>query len=89
MTATQIKKQLNQWNKQKGLRVHKITVTVAEFEGEFEVYINVYLLDKYSNDEFECIEFQAENESKAIQKAKRIASTLSNSYKASYEGLEL
>ncbi|EOO44130.1 hypothetical protein CN553_12235 [Bacillus cereus] len=85
MTATEIKKQIK--NKMHG--VSKITVTIGEHEGKYDLNVNVWGYDKYFNEEFECYTETIEDEKKAITKAKRMATTLANNgYKANYTGFE-
>jgi hypothetical protein len=85
MTATEIKKQI----KKDMHSVTKIHVSIGEYEGEFDVNVNVWGMDRWYNEEFECYTETMEDEKKAITKAKRIATTLANNgYKAKYTGIE-
>ncbi|HHB2481443.1 TPA: hypothetical protein ACORDH_002894 [Bacillus cereus] len=85
MNVTEIKKQI----KSKMHGVSKISVTIAEHEGKYDLNVNVWGYDKYYNEEFECYTETMEDEKKAIAKAKRMATTFANNgYKSKYNGIE-
>ncbi|PEF30416.1 hypothetical protein CON39_12060 [Bacillus thuringiensis] len=74
--------------------VSEISVTIGDYEeeeheGKFDINVNVWGYDKYYNEEFECYSETMDDQKKAIAKAKRLATTLANSYKkVKYGGIE-
>ncbi|MBK1611757.1 hypothetical protein JCR31_28355 [Bacillus cereus] len=74
--------------------VSKISVTIGDYEeeeheGKFDINVNVWGYDKHYNEEFECYSETMDDKKKAIAKAKRLATTLANSYeKVKYGGIE-
>ncbi|WP_233774899.1 hypothetical protein [Bacillus cereus] len=89
-TATAIKKKI----KEAMHGVSKISVTIGDYEeeeheGKFDINVNVWGYDKHYNEEFECYSETMDDKKKAIAKAKRLATTLANSYeKVKYGGIE-
>lgn len=93
MKLADVKKELKAMKKNKGLDVNKISVTVVEADEENEMHqvcLNVYLYDRWHNEEFEdYITGEAETLGKAEGLGKRHATSLVNAgYKAKYNGVE-
>lgn len=74
----------------KGHSVSKIHVGIQEFGEGFDVSVDVWMFDKWMNDEFESYQMSEEEKfAKAEARAKRIADSLASAgYKAKYTGLE-
>lgn len=90
MTGTEVKKQIKKIIRECGGSITKTSVTVGEYEGEFDINANFWYSDKYHNPEFDCITMDTfEDEETAEKKAKRLATTLANNgLKATYNGIE-
>lgn len=93
MKLADVKKELKAMKKNKGLDVNKISVTVVEADEENEMHqvcVNVYLYDRWYNEEFEdYVTGEAETLSKAEGLGKRHATSFVNAgYKAKYNGVE-
>ena len=71
--------------------IKEITVSIGEYDGEYDVNVNVWAYNRYFIEEFECFTRTTLNEEKkAITLAKRTTTSLQNLYgnKVKYVGLE-
>jgi hypothetical protein len=89
MTGVEIKKSLKAMQKN-GANIYKISVTIAEYEGEWDVYANTWYFDRWGNENFKDFTLDTVEDMKtAERKGKRLATTLANNgFKAKYEGEE-
>ena len=73
--------------------IRTITVSIGEYDGEYDVNVNVWYYDRYYNDMFDCfLRNTLTDEKKAITLAKRTATSLKNVHgltnKVEYVGIE-
>lgn len=73
--------------------IRRITVSVGEYDNEYDVNVNVWYFDRYYNDLFESyLRDTLTDERKAVTLAKRTATSLKNVHglmnKVEYVGIE-